>query len=107
RHPAAAVAASGLACRLGPSLVRERAAGGCGVDRRQRAMACRLPLRYAARGHPMPATARGGANVEDSLAELDRTASASALLGYLNFSDGRPDVRWQKQLHDACAVLLD
>jgi hypothetical protein len=29
----------------------------------------------------------------------------SALLGYLNFSDGRPDPRWQRQLSDAVAAL--
>src|SRR6266542_1567809 len=45
--------------------------------------------------------------VEELFAELDRAASASAILGYLNFSDGRPDPRWQKQLHDAFAFLAD
>jgi hypothetical protein len=29
----------------------------------------------------------------------------SGLLGYLNFSDGRPDPRWQRQLDDAFAFL--
>src|SRR5260370_17867320 len=29
----------------------------------------------------------------------------SALLGYLNFSDGRRDPRWQRQLNDAVAAL--
>ncbi len=32
-------------------------------------------------------------------------ALTQALLGYLNFSDGRPDPRWQKQLNDAYAQL--
>jgi hypothetical protein len=43
--------------------------------------------------------------VEERHAELEQAASASALLGYLNFSDGRPDPRWQKQLNDAYAFL--
>src|SRR5262245_31352044 len=29
---------------------------------------------------------------------------AQALLGYVNFSDGRPDPRWQRQLDDAFAA---
>jgi hypothetical protein len=32
-------------------------------------------------------------------------SAAQALLGYLNFSDGRPDPRWQRQLDDGCARL--
>jgi hypothetical protein len=42
--------------------------------------------------------------VEDRHAQLDQTA-AGALLGYLNFSDGRPDPRWQRQLDDAFARI--
>ncbi len=30
---------------------------------------------------------------------------SSALLGYLNFSDGRPDPRWQQKLNEAVATL--
>ena len=45
--------------------------------------------------------------MDESLADLDRAVSASALLGYLNFSDGRPDPRWQKQFHDVYALLAD
>jgi hypothetical protein len=45
--------------------------------------------------------------VEERLAELEQVVSASALLGYLNFSDGRPDPRFQKQLHDAYAFLAE
>src|SRR6266545_1797127 len=45
--------------------------------------------------------------VEELFAELDGAAPASTLLGYLNFSDGRPDPRWQKQLHDAYAFVAD
>ncbi|HEY7425408.1 MAG TPA: hypothetical protein VH682_14350 [Gemmataceae bacterium] len=40
-------------------------------------------------------------------AQLEQIVSASALLGYLNFSDGRPDPRWQKQLNDAYTFLAE
>src|SRR5579883_1100953 len=40
-------------------------------------------------------------------AQLEQIVSASALLGYLNFSDGRPDPRWQKQLNDAYAFFAE
>jgi hypothetical protein len=33
--------------------------------------------------------------------ELETIIPPSGLLGYLNFSDGRPDPRWQKQVNDA------
>ncbi|HWG44586.1 MAG TPA: hypothetical protein VN688_17550 [Gemmataceae bacterium] len=39
--------------------------------------------------------------------QLEQIVSASALLGYLNFSDGRPDPRWQKQMNDAYAFLAE
>ncbi len=42
--------------------------------------------------------------MDDRHTELDQ-AAAQALLGYLNFSDGRPDPRWQRQLDDAFARL--
>ena len=42
-----------------------------------------------------------GATVDELWADLEKTVSAATILGYLNFSDGRSDVRWQKQLHDA------
>jgi hypothetical protein len=45
--------------------------------------------------------------VDERYAQLEKTVSASALLGYLNFSDGRPDPRWQKQLNDAYAFLAE
>jgi hypothetical protein len=41
--------------------------------------------------------------VEQRHAELEQVVSASGLLGYLNFSSGRPDPRWQKQVNDAYA----
>ncbi len=39
--------------------------------------------------------------MDETFAELEQKASPSALLGYLNFSDGRPDSRWQRQLDEA------
>src|SRR5262245_40201466 len=45
--------------------------------------------------------------VEERHAQLEQTVSASALLGYVNFSDGRPDPRWQKQLNDAYTFLAE
>src|SRR5437868_4595754 len=39
--------------------------------------------------------------------ELSRRTDPAKLLGYLNFSDGRPDPRFQKGLADACAHLLE
>ncbi len=43
--------------------------------------------------------------VQEGYSELERIVSASSLLGYLNFSDGRPDPRWRKQLNEAYAYL--
>ena len=43
--------------------------------------------------------------MDERQARLEQIASASALLGYLNFSDGRPDPRWQRGLNDAYAHL--
>ncbi len=45
--------------------------------------------------------------MDDRYAQLEQAVSASALLGYLNFSDGRPDPRWQKQFNDAYAFLAE
>jgi hypothetical protein len=45
--------------------------------------------------------------VDERYAQLEQIVSASALLGYLNFSDGRPDPRWQKQLNDAYAFFAE
>ena len=41
--------------------------------------------------------------MEDRYTPLDLSAG-QALLGYLNFSDGRADPRWQKLLNDAFAA---
>src|SRR5438132_2325408 len=40
-----------------------------------------------------------------SIANLERIVSLPAILGYLNFSEGKPDGRFQKQINDAYAVL--
>src|SRR5579875_3584463 len=64
------------------------------------------PHRYAAscRRAVRPKEHEGSA-VDERYAQLEKVSSASALLGYLNFSDGRPDPRWQKQLNDAYAFF--
>ena len=49
----------------------------------------------------------GGPAVDDRFTKLEQAAPLSGLLGWLNFSDGRPDPRWQKQLNDAYAFLAD
>jgi hypothetical protein len=41
----------------------------------------------------------------DRYPDFDQAIPVSGLLGYLNFSDGRPDPRWQRQLDDAYAYL--
>jgi hypothetical protein len=43
--------------------------------------------------------------VEQYRKALEAEVQLSALLGYLNFSEGKPDARFQKQLSDAFAVL--
>jgi hypothetical protein len=44
------------------------------------------------------------AAVQERPPELE--PAASGLLGYLNFSDGRPDPRWQRQLDEAYVVFV-
>src|SRR6516225_3580001 len=46
-----------------------------------------------------------GLAVDARFAELEKAVSVSAVLGYVNFSDGRPDPRWQRQLDDAYGFL--
>ncbi|MBI3407870.1 MAG: hypothetical protein HY040_05880 [Planctomycetes bacterium] len=41
---------------------------------------------------------------EGSQSALESIPSLQAILGYLNFSEGKPDARFQKQLNDAFAV---
>ena len=43
----------------------------------------------------------------DSTANLESSATLPAILGYLNFSEGKPDARFQKQLSDAYQFLTD
>src|SRR5437899_8040893 len=43
--------------------------------------------------------------MSESAANLDTSASIPAILGYLNFSEGKPDGRFQKQLNEAYAIL--
>jgi hypothetical protein len=42
---------------------------------------------------------------DDRFAGIDEAVPLSALLGYLNFSEGKPDPRFQKQLHDAFVFI--
>ena len=44
--------------------------------------------------------------MDDRVTELERAVPLSGLLGYLNFSDGKPDPRWQKQLNDAYGFFV-
>ncbi len=45
--------------------------------------------------------------MDERLAELDKAVPPAGLLGYLNFSQGRPDPRWQRQLADAFAFAAE
>ncbi len=44
---------------------------------------------------------------DERITALEQAVPVSGLLGYLNFSDGRPDPRWQRQLDDAYSFLAD
>jgi hypothetical protein len=43
--------------------------------------------------------------VTERFREVEQTVDPAKLLGYLNFSDGRPDPRWQKLVNDAFDLL--
>jgi hypothetical protein len=43
--------------------------------------------------------------MSDSRTNLESSVSIPAILGYLNFSEGKPDSRFQKQLNEAYAML--
>src|SRR5437764_6404688 len=43
--------------------------------------------------------------MSDSTANLESAVPLSAILGYLNFSEGKPDGRFQQQLNDLYAAL--
>ncbi len=45
--------------------------------------------------------------MDDRSTGLDEAVPLTALLGYLNFSEGKPDPRFQKQFNDAYAWLAD
>ena len=45
--------------------------------------------------------------LDDRFAGIDQAVALPALLGYLNFAEGKPDPRFQKQLHDAIAYLAE
>jgi hypothetical protein len=70
-------------------------------------LAVKAKCGYAARSRRRVPPPQEDSEVENLFPELDRVANAANLLGYLNFSDGRPDARWQKQLNDAYAYLAD
>ena len=44
---------------------------------------------------------------DDRFTGIDQAVPLPALLGYLNFAEGRPDPRFQKQLHDAYTFLAE
>src|SRR5260370_18579845 len=44
---------------------------------------------------------------DDRFTGIDQAVALPALLGHLNFSEGRPEPRFKKQLHDAFAFLLE
>lgn len=44
---------------------------------------------------------------DDRFPGIDKAVALPALLGYLNFSEGRPDLKFQKQFHDGYAYLAD
>jgi len=43
--------------------------------------------------------------VSEAFAELEQRVAAASVLGYLNFSDGKPDARWQRNLNEAWGWL--
>src|SRR5438477_7000020 len=45
--------------------------------------------------------------VDERFQSLKGTVPLDALLGYLNFSEGKPDARFQKQFNDAYAWLAE
>src|SRR5262252_7080166 len=53
-----------------------------------------------------PGAERNRPRMDGIFHELSRKCDPAKLLGYLNFSDGRPDPKYQKGLADAVAVLL-
>src|SRR3954447_1725312 len=54
-----------------------------------------------------PGVERNGPRMDGIYHELSRKTDPAKLLGYLNFSDGRPDPKFQKGLADAFAHLQE
>ncbi len=44
--------------------------------------------------------------MSEVFAELEQRVAASSVLGYLNFSDGKPDPRWQNKMNEAWGWFL-
>src|SRR5438552_13131018 len=70
----------------------------------------RAALFYAGRGCPggaNPGAERNGPRMDGIYHELSRKTDPAKLLGYLNFSDGRPDAKFQKGLAEAFGFLIE
>src|SRR5262245_56886089 len=76
------------------------------VDHRQCPSSC-VSNQAIIRGLPVGVGVglRRGVFVDELRAAVEKAASLPALLGYLNFSEGRPDAPFQKQLSDAMSML--
>src|SRR5262249_16886523 len=59
------------------------------------------------RRSPRHAESRNEGRMDGIFHELSRKTDPAKLLGYLNFSDGRPDPRFQKGLADAGTYFLE
>ena len=45
--------------------------------------------------------------MDASVQDLEKLVPLEAMLGYLNFSEGKPDARFQKNVSDAFAILAE
>src|SRR5262249_13731987 len=59
------------------------------------------------RRSPRHAESRNEGRMDGIYHELGRKTDPAKLLGYLNFSDGRPDPKFQKGLADAVGLLAE
>ena len=92
----------------GTSPAARQVGWGNPVWRRPRAgYASRTPDGADRRGLRRPSHVQEVPRWTNVCTKLEQAASLSGLLGWLNFSDGRPDPRWQKQLNDAYAFLAE
>src|SRR5262245_65513004 len=55
---------------------------------------------------PNPGAERNKPRMDGIFHELSRKIEPGKLLGYLNFSDGRPDAKFQKGIADAVAFFI-